>query len=95
MSYDTPRRIVDTLRTSYFECQGTARRGGDAVETAEVSVRFGEAGVYIGQVKANLGHTGCALGPVCVIKAVLALEKRTVLLSIEFSQAILLSRLRL
>ncbi|KAL7918584.1 hypothetical protein ACQKWADRAFT_330517 [Trichoderma austrokoningii] len=75
--------ITNIAKTGYFECHGTASRDGDLIETAAVSACFGKAGVHIGSVKANLGHTGGASGLVSVIKAVLALENRTIPPSIK------------
>lgn len=75
--------ITDIARTGYFECHGTGTRAGDPLETAAVSACFGKAGVHIGSVKANLGHTEGASGLVGVIKAVLALENRTIPPSIK------------
>ncbi|EFQ92956.1 hypothetical protein PTT_09821 [Pyrenophora teres f. teres 0-1] len=70
--------IADIARTAFFECHGTGTRAGDPIETAAVSACFGPAGVHIGSVKANLGHAEGAAGLVGVLKAVLALEKRTI-----------------
>ncbi|KAL7940018.1 hypothetical protein V8C42DRAFT_356517 [Trichoderma barbatum] len=70
--------IADIARTGFFECHGTGTIIGDPLETAAVSACFGKAGVHIGSVKANLGHTEGAAGLVGVLKAVLALENRTI-----------------
>jgi Beta-ketoacyl synthase, C-terminal domain/Ketoacyl-synthetase C-terminal extension len=70
--------ITDIARTGFFECHGTGTRTGDPIETAAESACFGKAGVHIGSVKANLGHAGGAAGLVGVLKAVLALENRTI-----------------
>jgi acyl transferase domain-containing protein len=75
--------IANIARTGYLECHGTGTRAGDPLETAAVSACFGKAGVHIGSVKANLGHTEGTSGPVGVIKAVLALENRTIPPSIK------------
>ncbi|KAH8693388.1 hypothetical protein GQ44DRAFT_695216 [Phaeosphaeriaceae sp. PMI808] len=70
--------ITDIARTGFFECHGTGTSTGDPIETAAVSACFGKAGVHIGSVKANLGHAEGAAGLVGILKAVLALEKRTI-----------------
>jgi acyl transferase domain-containing protein len=70
--------VTDIARTGFFECHGTGTRTGDPIETAAVSACLGKAGVHIASVKANLGHTEGAAGLVGVLKAVLALENRTI-----------------
>ncbi|KAF7563661.1 hypothetical protein G7046_g476 [Stylonectria norvegica] len=70
--------IADIAKTGFFECHGTGTRTGDPIETAAVSACFGEAGVHIGSIKANLGHAEGAAGLVGVLKAVLALENRVI-----------------
>lgn len=42
-----------------------------------VSACFGKVGLYIGSVKADLGHAGCA-GAVEILKAILVLKNRTI-----------------
>jgi acyl transferase domain-containing protein len=75
--------ITDISRTAFFECRGTGTSTGDPIETAAVSACFGSRGVYIGSVKANLGHAEGAAGLVGILKAVLSLEKRTILPQIK------------
>ncbi|KAG4443875.1 hypothetical protein IFR05_000641 [Cadophora sp. M221] len=70
--------IADITRTGFFECHGTGTAAGDPIETAAVAACFGESGVHIGSVKANLGHSEGAAGLVGVLKAVLSLEHRTI-----------------
>jgi acyl transferase domain-containing protein len=70
--------ITDIAKTGFFECHGTGTKRGDVVETAAIAACFGKAGVHIGSVKANIGHTEGASGLVGVLKAVLALEHRTI-----------------
>jgi acyl transferase domain-containing protein len=70
--------ITDITRTGFFECHGTGTSTGDPIETAAVAACFGKAGVYIGSVKANLGHAEGAAGLVGILKAVLALENRMI-----------------
>jgi 3-oxoacyl-(acyl-carrier-protein) synthase len=45
---------------------------------------FGDKGVYIGSVKPNVGHSEGCSGITSVIKAVLALEHRTIPPNIKF-----------
>jgi acyl transferase domain-containing protein len=45
---------------------------------------FGEQGVYIGSVKPNVGHSEGCSGITSLIKAVLALENRTIPPNIKF-----------
>jgi acyl transferase domain-containing protein len=45
---------------------------------------FGERGVYIGSVKPNVGHSEGGSGLTSLIKAVLALEHRTIPPNIKF-----------
>jgi acyl transferase domain-containing protein len=45
---------------------------------------FGEKGVYIGSVKPNIGHSEGSSGLSSLIKAVLALEHRTIPPNIKF-----------
>lgn len=75
--------IRDVARTAYFECHGTGTRVGDPIETEAVATCFGKAGVHIGSIKANLGHTEGAAGLLGILKAVLALENRTIPPSIK------------
>ncbi|CAG8888844.1 unnamed protein product [Penicillium egyptiacum] len=76
--------IAEIARTGFFECHGTGTRTGDPIEAAAVSACFGKAGVHIGSVKANLGHAEGAAGLVSVLKAVLALENRTIPPNIKY-----------
>ena len=47
---------------------------------------FGAAGVYIGSVKPNLGHSEGSSGITSVIKSVLALEHKTIPPNIKFGK---------
>ncbi|KAK0385887.1 hypothetical protein NLU13_7064 [Sarocladium strictum] len=72
--------------TAFVECHGTGTAAGDPIEAAAVATVFGEKGVYIGSVKPNLGHSEGAAGLSSVIKAVLALEKKTIPPNIKFAK---------
>ncbi|KLJ11109.1 hypothetical protein EMPG_09776 [Blastomyces silverae] len=77
--------ISDFAQTGYVECHGTGTPVGDPIETNAVARLFGEKGVYIGSVKANLGHSEGASGLTSLIKAVLSLENRTIPPQIKFT----------
>ncbi|KAF1829904.1 ketoacyl-synt-domain-containing protein [Decorospora gaudefroyi] len=75
------KAALDLNDTAYFEAHGTGTSIGDPVELSAVGATFGQPGLdrrmplYVGSVKANIGHTeGCA-GLAGVFKAVLCLEK--------------------
>ncbi|KAH6858814.1 hypothetical protein BKA58DRAFT_346728, partial [Alternaria rosae] len=74
---------ADIAQTGYFECHGTGTRTGDPIEAAGVAACFGKAGVHIGSVKPNFGHAEGAAGLVSMLKAVLALQHRTIPPSIK------------
>lgn len=58
---------------------------GDPIEANAVARVFGDAGVHIGSVKPNLGHSEGASGLTSLIKAVMALENRTIPPNIKFN----------
>lgn len=70
--------------TGYVECHGTGTAVGDPIETKAVARVFGEAGITIGSIKANLGHAEGASGILSVLKAVLVLENKTIPPSIKY-----------
>lgn len=58
---------------------------GDPVEATSVGNVFGEPrGIYIGSVKPNLGHSEASAGISSLMKAVLALEHKTIPPNIKF-----------
>lgn len=67
-------------RTAFVECHGTGTKVGDPVELEAVGRVFGKrtTPTYISSVKANLGHSEGASGLTSLLKAVFALEKRTI-----------------
>lgn len=87
MIRDTYREagITDFAQTAFVECHGTGTAVGDPIEANAVAQVFGDSGVFIGSVKPNLGHSEGASGITSVIKAVLALENRTIPPNIKFS----------
>ncbi|KAJ5578021.1 uncharacterized protein N7459_006985 [Penicillium hispanicum] len=78
--------IQDISQTAFVECHGTGTKVGDLVETTAVARTFGGKGVCIGSVKSNVGHGEGASGLTGVIKAVLALEHRTIPPNLHFSR---------
>ncbi|KAK2038839.1 KR domain-containing protein [Colletotrichum somersetense] len=74
-------RIADT---GFVECHGTGTAAGDPIETTAISKVFGDAGVYIGSCKPNIGHSEGASGITSLIKSILALEHRTIPPNIKF-----------
>lgn len=67
-------------RTGFVECHGTGTKVGDPVEVEAVGRVFGTTATptYITSVKANLGHSEGASGLTSLLKAVFALENRTI-----------------
>ncbi|KIM92741.1 hypothetical protein OIDMADRAFT_62276 [Oidiodendron maius Zn] len=76
--------ITDFSKTAFVECHGTGTSSGDPAEANAVARVFGDAGVFIGSVKPNLGHSEGASGLTSLIKAVLTLENRTIPPNIKF-----------
>ncbi|PYI00202.1 polyketide synthase [Aspergillus ellipticus CBS 707.79] len=77
--------IANVGETAFVECHGTGTPTGDPVEALAVARVFGDAGVYIGSVKPNLGHSEGASGLTSLIKGVLALEHRVIPPNIKFT----------
>lgn len=77
--------ITDYSETAFVECHGTGTQTGDPIETTAIGRIFGDSGVYIGSVKANLGHSEGASGLTSLIKSVLALENRVIPPNIKFN----------
>ncbi|KAF6806607.1 polyketide synthase, partial [Colletotrichum musicola] len=71
--------ISDLSKTAFFECHGTGTPTGDPLEASAVARVWGpQGGILMGAVKPNVGHSEGAAGLTSVIKAVLALENRTI-----------------
>ncbi|GJN81831.1 type I iterative polyketide synthase [Purpureocillium lilacinum] len=78
--------ISDFSETAFVECHGTGTMIGDPLETKAVGRVFGPSGgIQIGSVKPNLGHSEGASGLSSLIKAVMALESRTIPPNIKFN----------
>jgi acyl transferase domain-containing protein len=77
---------LDLHSTSVIECHGTGTPIGDPLEAQAVANCFadGVRPVYIGSVKPNLGHGEGGSAMASIIKAVVALENRTILPNIKF-----------
>ncbi|KAI1808923.1 hypothetical protein F4811DRAFT_566518 [Daldinia bambusicola] len=76
---------LDPAETAMVECHGTGTPVGDPVEAISVGNVFGQPnGIYIGSVKPNLGHSEASAGISSLMKAVLALEHKTIPPNIKF-----------
>ncbi|MGK5632218.1 type I polyketide synthase, partial [Streptomyces sp. URMC 123] len=80
---------VEADSIGYVEAHGTGTPVGDPIEVAALTRAFG-AGTgrtgycALGSVKSNIGHTDAAAGIAGLIKAVLALEHRTIPPTLHF-----------
>jgi enediyne polyketide synthase len=74
---------VDPATVDVVEAHGTGTATGDAVEVETYrrvfANRSAERPVWLGSVKSNIGHLSSGAGLAGVVKAALALERRTVL----------------
>lgn len=72
---------LDLADTGYFEAHGTGTAAGDPIETSALGATFGKAHrtgdppLWVGSVKANIGHLEGASGLAGLTKAVYVLEK--------------------
>jgi microcystin synthetase protein McyG len=83
---------VDPRTIGYLEAHGTATTMGDPVEIFGLNKAFRRGTqdrqfCAIGSVKTNIGHLEAAAGVASLIKAVLALEHRTLPPSLHFRRA--------
>ncbi|EDU45986.1 fatty acid synthase S-acetyltransferase [Pyrenophora tritici-repentis Pt-1C-BFP] len=76
--------IPNLSETAIIECHATGTQVGDSLEAKAIADCFGDKGIIITSVKANVGHAEGAAGLTSVIKSVLALEHRMVLPNISF-----------
>ena len=70
---------VDPFDISYVEMHGTGTQAGDSIEMKSVTNVFAgtkrsKNPLYVGAVKANVGHSEAAAGVTAVIKASMMLE---------------------
>ena len=71
---------IDMEPTRFFEAHGTGTKVGDPIEASAIGTVFKHCRnandpLYIGAVKANIGHLEGCSGLAGIIKAVLVLEK--------------------
>nr|ALQ32767.1 putative polyketide synthase [Fusarium aywerte] len=79
---------LDPKDTCFVEAHGTGTSVGDPLEATAIARVFGGSSdhkLYIGSVKPNFGHSEGASGVSSVMKAILALENRTIPPNINFS----------
>ncbi|KAH7002677.1 hypothetical protein EDB80DRAFT_809883 [Ilyonectria destructans] len=76
---------LDFSQTAMVETHGTGTPTGDPIEAEAIARCFGGAGVYLGAVKPNLGHSEGAAVITSLIKAVISLEHSTILPNIKFN----------
>ncbi|KFY44312.1 hypothetical protein V494_01542 [Pseudogymnoascus sp. VKM F-4513 (FW-928)] len=72
---------LDPAETAYFEAHGTGTKAGDPRESRAIGAVFGSKyrePIYVGSVKTNIGHLEGASGLSGIMKAVLALEHKTI-----------------
>lgn len=67
----------------YVDGHGSGTKLGDAVELEALGTVYG--GVYVGSVKSNVGHLGSAAGAAGLVRAIVALQSRTVPPSVNFA----------
>lgn len=71
---------LDFASTGYFEAHGTGTAVGDPIEAKGISLAFAqhrslENPIYVGSVKANIGHLEPLAGVAGLIKSILMLER--------------------
>jgi acyl transferase domain-containing protein/thioesterase domain-containing protein len=82
---------VDADTIGLVEAHGTATRIGDPIEVAALTEAFRQSTdrrgfCALGSVKTNIGHLGAAAGMAGLIKAVLALEHRSIPPNLHFDR---------
>ncbi|WP_431775079.1 type I polyketide synthase [Streptomyces cucumeris] len=83
---------VDADTIGYVEAHGTGTPVGDPIEVAALKRAFARTTdrtgyCALGSVKSNIGHTDAAAGIAGLIKAVLALEHRTIPATLHYRSA--------
>ena len=68
---------------AYVECHGTGTQAGDIVESRSVTGVFAkdrepDAPLFLGSIKANIGHSEAAAGVSSLIKTILMLKKSSI-----------------
>ncbi|KAF2133650.1 ketoacyl-synt-domain-containing protein, partial [Dothidotthia symphoricarpi CBS 119687] len=82
----TNRAAINPLDVSFVEMHGTGTQAGDAEEIQSVTNVFAPSAkrrnsknpLYIGAVKANVGHSEAAAGVTAIIKVLLMLQKHAI-----------------
>jgi acyl transferase domain-containing protein len=75
---------LDPRDTSYFEAHGTGTIAGDVIEVNAIGEVFCEGtsgnrdSLYLGSIKANIGHTEGCSGIAGLMKAMLVLKHRVI-----------------
>ncbi|KAE8350731.1 phenolpthiocerol synthesis polyketide synthase ppsB [Aspergillus coremiiformis] len=83
---------LDYGSTQYVEAHGTGTKAGDPIETSSIYRTIGQGGkasrkkLWIGSVKANIGHLEAAAGVASIIKGVLAMEYGLIPPNINFNK---------
>lgn len=77
---------------AFVEAHGTGTKVGDPIEVSAINQVFGagrsaRSPLYIGSLKANIGHLEGASGIASIIKACLMLERGLLLPNVNFSNA--------
>lgn len=80
---------IDPLNVSYVEAHGTGTPIGGPIEYESIREAFGgpqrSRGMYLGSVKANIGHTEAASGVAALIKTILMLQHGTIPIQANFT----------
>ena len=82
---------IGTEEVEYVEMHGTGTQAGDVEEPTAVWNVFGKRRVqplYLGAVKANIGHSEAASGVSSIIKATLMLRKRVIVPHVGIKTAV-------
>lgn len=74
---------LDPYNVDYVEAHGTGTAAGDAAELGSIGSVFCNESkrtkpLYVGSVKANIGHLESASGLAGILKTVMAMEKRII-----------------
>ena len=67
----------DPASVQLLECHATATQLGDRTELEALRLAYGDRPLRVGSIKSQIGHLGGGAGAAGLMKAVLALERRT------------------
>ncbi|MCP3751632.1 type I polyketide synthase [Pseudomonas sp. SBB6] len=80
---------IAPARIQYLEAHGTGTPLGDPIEMHSIEAVYGQrdgnAPLYVGSVKTNLGHTEAAAGVASLIKLSLMLQHRTIVRNLHLT----------